>query len=218
MTPSNRTATVSPQPMTELDAVNLMLMSAGETPLASLLDDTRNADAIQARQTLLSVSREVQLEGWYFNTEYGVKLLPSAPTPGEIVVPYNAVRLDIEPSSPLHYSTLDIVQRGNRLYDLANHTYLFEEGVTATIVYFLPFEELPDAARFYIAVKSARRFRMNVTAGDDNASMISSTDEARARAALMREHTNGIDMVLISPNRNTFLGRSSVGRVLSRRL
>lgn len=202
--------------MTEHDAVNLMLTAAGETPIASL-DDNRNADAIQARQTLTAVSREVQLEGWHFNTEYGVMLSPS-PANGEIVVPANAVRVDIEPEHTSAYLHHDIVQRGRRLYDMARHSYVFTEGIPVTLTYFLPFDELPDTARSYIAVKAARRFRMNVTGGDDGASSLSKTDEALARALLVREHLNGSDLSFISPHRNTFIGRTSIGRVLRRRL
>ena len=215
MTPIDWTASVSVGPMTEHDAVNLMLTAAGETPLASL-DDNRNADAIQARQTLKEVSREVQLEGWHFNTERDVMLLPS-PT-GEISVPANAIRVDVEPHNVAAYTSSDIIQRGRRLYDLRGHTYIFTEGVPVIVTYFLPFEELPDSARFYIAVKAARRFRMNITGGDDGASSVSQADEARARATLIREHLNGADLSFISPHRNTAIGRSSIGRVLGRRL
>lgn len=215
MTPIDWTASVSVGPMTEHDAVNLMLTAAGETPLASL-DDNRNADAIQARQTLKEVSREVQLEGWHFNTERDVMLLPS-PT-GEISVPANAIRVDVEPHNVAAYTGSDIIQRGRRLYDLRGHTYIFTEGVPVIVTYFLPFEELPDSARFYIAVKAARRFRMNITGGDDGASSVSQADEARARATLIREHLNGADLSFISPHRNTAIGRSSIGRVLGRRL
>lgn len=215
MTPIDWTASVSVGPMTEHDAVNLMLTAAGETPLASL-DDNRNADAIQARQTLKEVSREVQLEGWHFNTEQDVTLLPS-PT-GEIAVPANAIRVDVEPNNVAPYSNSDIIQRGRRLYDLRGHTYVFTEGVPVIVTYFLPFEELPDAARYYIAVKAARRFRMNITGGDDGASSISREDEARARATLIREHLNGVDLSFISPRRNTVIGMASIGRILGRRL
>lgn len=203
-------------PMTEHDAVNLMLTAAGETPLASLLDDTRNADAIQARQTLREVSREVQLEGWHFNTERDVTLLPSPE--GEIAVPANAIRVDVEPHNVAAYSNTDIIQRGNRLYDLRGHTYTFTEGIPVVVTYFLPFDQLPDSARYYIATKAARRFRMNVTGGDDGASSVSQADEARARATLVREHLGGVDLSFISPHRNTVIGRTSIGRVLGRRL
>ena len=215
MTPIDWTASVSVGPMTEHDAVNLMLTAAGETPLASL-DDNRNADAIQARQTLKEVSREVQLEGWHFNTERDVTLLPSPD--GEISVPANAIRVDVEPNNVAAYSNSDIIQRGRRLYDLKGHTYVFTEGVPVIVTYFLPFEALPDAARYYIAVKAARRFRMNITGGDDGASSVSRKDEARARATLIREHLNGADLSFISPHRNTVIGRTSIGRILGRRL
>ncbi len=209
---------LNPTPMTELDAVNLMLVSAGETPL-STLENSLNADAIQARQTLISVSREVQLEGWHFNTECDYPLMPEHPTPGIIRVPNNAIRADIEPYNSRDYTSKDITIRNGCIYDLKNHTFLFEEGINVTLTLLLAFEnELPEAARSYIAIKAARRFRMHVTGGEDGAYSISREDEARARAALAREDIAGLDLNFIDPNRNSLIGRASIGRILRRRI
>lgn len=205
-------------PMTELEAVNMMLATAGETPL-STLENQLNADALQVRQTLTSVSRGVQLEGWHFNTERNYPLLPTPPTPGIIRVPNNAIRVDIEPFQGTTYSMYDVVLRDGCLYDMKNHTFLFDEGINATLTLFLAFEDLPDTVKEYVAIKAARRFRMQVTGGEDGAYDISREDEARARASLMREDTNGLDRNFIDGvNRNSFIGHTSIGRVLRRRL
>lgn len=210
-------ASVTVSPMTELDAVNIMLASAGNTPL-STLENTLNADAVQARHTLFWSSRDVQLEGWHFNTEHNVTLLPIPPTPGIIRAPNNAIRVDIDINQVGAYSSTDVILRKGNVYDMKNHTFLFNEGITTTITYLLPFEELPDAARAYIATKAARRFRMHVTGGEDGAYSISKEDEARARASLVREDLLGQDLNFISPNRNSYIGHTSIGRVLRRRL
>ena len=61
--------------LTELDAVNEMLAAIGVAPVASL-DSTTSRDAILAKSALKTVAREVLLERWRFNSEYGVQLLP----------------------------------------------------------------------------------------------------------------------------------------------
>lgn len=204
--------------MNELDAVNMALLNAGESPV-STLDGTPNVNAIQSRQVLWDSSRDVQLEGWHFNTEYNFKLETTRPRPGIIPVPENALRVDVSPyyEQPRDYITTDIIMRGDRLYDLKNHTDRFSHDVYVTIVYYLPFEQLPEAARYYVAIKAARRLRQSITGGDDGMGSISQLDENRARASLMREDTQGVDMGFLTPKRNTWLGHD-INRVFRRRL
>lgn len=210
--------TVSVHAMTELDAVNMMLSNAGESPVDTL-ENSINADAIQSRQVLLDASRDVQLEGWHFNTEHGVRLEVSEPTPGRIPVPVNALRVDLSPHTGRvgDYVKYDIIQRGEYLYDLTHHTDKFERPLFATIVYLLPFEQLPEAARYYIAVKASRRFRQMIDGGDDGMGSLSQQDELRARNTLMREDSKGLDAGFLSPRNNTLIGHD-LGRVLRRRL
>ena len=209
LTPSSSSVTVSP--LTELSAVNGMLSASGHTPLNSL-EDARNADSFQARRALADASREVQLEGWYFNTSRDVTLTPDLQ--GRIKLPHNVIRLDIAPNSR-DYGQYDVVQHGSEAYDLKNRTYIFSSPIVVTLVLFFPFELLPDAARAYIAARATRRFRHDVTGGDDSPTLRES--EARARATLMREHNTQSDRGFLSWRKDTYLGHSSVGRVLSGR-
>lgn len=201
----------------ELDAINMMLSNAGESPV-STLENPKNINAIQSRQVLYDSSRDVQLEGWLFNTEYNVKLEPDANTK-QIWLPKNTLRADITPynCNGLSYVAHDIVQRGNKLYDMNAHTDKFNHDVFVNIVYLLSYEELPEAARYYISVKAARRFRQMITGGDDGMGAISQQDEMRARTTLMREDLNGADRGYLSPRRNTLIGLTPA-RALRRRL
>ena len=52
---------------TELDAVNQILSAVGQAPVTTL--DLQNPEVYTTLQTLRNVSREVQSEGWNFNTE-----------------------------------------------------------------------------------------------------------------------------------------------------
>ena len=55
----------------ELDSVNSILMSVGESPVNTL--NTQSPEVAIAQKTLQQVTREVLAEGWVFNTENEVK-------------------------------------------------------------------------------------------------------------------------------------------------
>lgn len=145
-------------PMTELEAVNEILAAIGESPIASF--DESFADATIARQTLTTVSRQIQLNGWTFNTELSVTLSPDVD--GFIHLPTNTLK--VTPS----YTETKYIHRGTRLYDRDARTYVFTEDVdVAELVLALPFEELPEAARAFITVRAGRRFFDRVGATQD---------------------------------------------------
>ncbi len=108
--------------ITELSAVNAMLAVIGEAPLSTLDGNALHADAVGARQALHNTSRSVQAEGWYFNTEQNYPFTPDRD--GFITLPPNVVSVDIEPLNAR--GNVDVIVRGDRLYDLENHTFAFD--------------------------------------------------------------------------------------------
>ena len=60
----------------ELPAVNEILASVGQAPVTTL--DQTNPDVAIAYDTLINTSREVQSEGWLFNTEEYYPMTPDA--------------------------------------------------------------------------------------------------------------------------------------------
>jgi len=70
-------------PTTELEAVNVMLSSAGEAPLpvGTDLSVATASDVVVALNILRNSTREVQSMGWKFNTEFGYQLVPSTANP-----------------------------------------------------------------------------------------------------------------------------------------
>ena len=60
-----------PKTESELTAVNRILASVGQAPVTSL--ETTNPDVAIAFDTLTQVSKEVQAEGWSFNTDINIK-------------------------------------------------------------------------------------------------------------------------------------------------
>jgi len=147
--------------MTETQAVNLMLMSAGLTPVNSL-DIAGIVDVEKAKDILLNTSREIQKNGWHFNTERNYKLLTDPNK--HISLPTNCLQIDSIRDS----AGIDVTIRGTQLRKVervdGEDPTEFDEPVHVDMVVFLPFEELPEAARWYVAVKAARRFAVSATA------------------------------------------------------
>lgn len=139
-------------PMTLLDAVNQLLGSIGEQPVASLEDPGLSVDVSLAKNLVTQVSREVQLVGWDFNTDREYPMVPDIS--GNIAFPSSALKVDSEPSEGM-----EIVQRGTRLYDRVKRSFVFDRTIKCEVVWFFAFEEIPQAARHYITVRAARMFQ-----------------------------------------------------------
>ena len=134
-----------PSSMTELEAVNVLLTTIGEAPV-NTLSGNQVTDVTIAKQVLNEVSREVQSQGWHFNTEPKVKL--SRNLSNEIDVPADTARIDS--------NEYNVVIRESKLFDLDERKFTFENSIEADIVYYRDFEVLPDTAKKYITTRAAR--------------------------------------------------------------
>jgi len=162
---------------TELEAINIMLAAIGEAPINSLTD-TLPVDARTAQNTLTEVNKEVQSEGWSFNTEIDVTLTRDGSN--QINLPINILRVDAN----IHqHPTIDPIQRGLKLYDRQNNKYEFDEDLICTVVYYRDFNEITEQARRYINIKAARIF-VDRLIGDQGLRTYTQEDETRARAIL----------------------------------
>lgn len=164
------------EPMSELEAVNLMLETVGESPVSSLVT-TGDLHISMAVQFLYDASREVQTVGWHFNYEEEYPLALNLDY--NLVFPSNTLSLDVSDVDNQH----DVVMRGNRLYDRKNHTYTFNKSLRVDIVFFLPWSDLPQPARQYIAILAARRFQRRVQ-GDEATEKYTAVEETMAKAQL----------------------------------
>ena len=140
-------------PTSELDAVNQMLVSIGEAPVNVLNSGLQEAEIAQT--TLTNVSRDVQSQGWYFNTELRYTL--NRDTNNEINLPNNCVKID-RTQVYRDYDT-DVVERNRKLYDRVKNSYVFDENLVVNMTVLLEFNELPEVARRYITLKAARMFQ-----------------------------------------------------------
>ena len=149
-------------PQTELDAVNQMLMSIGQAPLNTLAV-TGIKDAQFAQLVLHNSLREVLTKGWFFNTDEEYELLPDVD--GKIAIP--ATALSVDPSLVNHSKFRGLVERyeviaevaTRRFYDREDHTFVIGETVLVDITWLFPYEQIPQAARAYIAHYAGRVFQ-----------------------------------------------------------
>lgn len=187
---------------TELEAVNIMLGTIGESPVNSLASAESTVDVATARQILRETLMAVLARGWQFNTELSWSLSPN--TSGELQIPGNCLQIDSTGVS----KWVDVVQRGGRLYDRVNHTYVFGGPLVVDMIILLEFTEIPQAARQYIAVRASRVFQARML-GSELLGGFTAHDEREALAALKKLDSNNADY-------NYLTGSYSVNRILNR--
>lgn len=169
-------------PTTELEAVNEMLTTIGETPVETL-DNLGFTDAAIARDVLRAVSREVQTVGWFFNTDEAYVFQPDLD--GNVALPANLLKVRAGGDEERV-----LIQRGGKLYDRTNATFTFAADTPPTcfVVWFLDYETLPETARRLIAIRAARIFQTKVL-GSDQLHVFTEDHEREARSALNVEES-----------------------------
>ena len=180
---------------TELSAVNSILGSIGQSPVTSLgLPESGTGDTINFQNPeiafiyniLTEVNKDVQNEGWHFNTEYHVTTTLDAA--GEISVPGDALRYDF--FSEGIDKTFDVVNRNGKLYDLVDHSSTFDSGTYyLDIVSLYSFTDLPNAFQRYITYRAASRAAAQLVSNPQLVQLLQ-TQEAQARATCIEYECN----------------------------
>ena len=186
MTSSYPTYAVS----TELDAVNQILSSVGQAPVTTL--DQQNPEVSIALNTLREANKQVQAEGWTFNTEHHYEMTGDANT-FEITYPTNALQIDTTRSQ--HFDDYDPVRRGGKLYDRHKHTFLWknEDGTAKTIqvdvIWYFNFTEVPIAVQNYITARACVMSALKMV-GDKELMQLLQQQEINTRAAALEYETS----------------------------
>lgn len=168
-------------PMTELEAVNEMLMSIGQAPVNTLAV-TGIKDVSIARARLSSMTRRVLSRGFNFNTDDDYQLTPDSE--GIILVPEGALK--IEGAGPSDDFTTRRHSKGLALYNKADKTFVFKAAVSLKIVWAFAFEDCPETARCYIATAAGRRFQSKAI-GSQVLDRFEEEDEMKAWLLLERD-------------------------------
>jgi len=188
---------------TELEAVNTILSTIGEAPL-STLTGSLPVDGTTAKNILNEISREVQSAGWHFNTQYKVDLTRD----GNNKIPVGTDVVRVQLNDKYDKSSYDVVQRGTYLFNLAKNSETFDQDFTDnTLIYLLEFEKLPEQARRYITIRSARVFH-DRTLGANTLHKFSSEDEARSLSVMKQaEMATGDNTIFDSDLQNYIVNR-----------
>lgn len=188
-------------PMTELDAVNMMLLSIGQSPVNSL-NVPGIKDVSFALLMLHNTSRQVQSKGWWFNRDLHYHL--NVGVDGTVTLPLNALQVTAAEESQ------QFVERNGKLYDRVNQTDLFPAGTVAVDVnWFFEFESIPQIARDYIAMRAGRIFQAQIV-GSQILYQFTKEMEIEAMAAMSQQD-------LRSKRPNSLTAPTRVNRIIHRR-
>ena len=182
---------------TELDAVNSILMSVGETPVNTLT--VQSPEVAIAQKTLRQVCREIQAEGWSYNTENEYPI--DTDSNNQVVVPNNVLQIDLNIYQ--HGKDYDVVRRSDngvmKIYDKKNHTFTFENMAKLyfDIVWMIDFEDLPQIFKDYITAR-ATRIASNRMVNNPQSAKLLEADEAFARAAALEYDSKQADHNIFS--------------------
>ena len=142
----------------ELPAINQILSSIGQAPVTTL--DQTNPDVAIAYNALLEVNKEVQAEGWAFNTEYEIPITTNNDKQYEVA----STILQIDLSST-YKGDIDVIRKRDvsdskvKLYDRYNHTFAIGTVANDTwdvdIIWHFDFIDAPIPIQNYIIAKAA---------------------------------------------------------------
>jgi hypothetical protein len=186
---------------TELDAVNTMLSGIGQYPVSSLSLPTTN-DVTVATTILSEISREVQIRGWHWNSEYNYPLAPDED--GHIIVPDDFVRVDFP-----YWQSPDIALRGRYLYDKGNHTNVFSGTLYVDVVRLLDFNDLPETCKRFITTKATRVFQARVL-GSETLTKEALKTETDAWSILLQQELDDGDYNMIGDSTSIRAQRRSL--------
>jgi len=175
----------------KLEAVNSMLGVIGESPINTLGGTSVPVSVVTAESLLDEVTREIQSDGWHFNTEHDYDVVRDAVT-NKFVLPSNTLKIDTEAGK---YTDIDVVQRGASLYDRKNHTDVFTEDLKVIITFQLDFTEMPEQFRYYVLVRASRKFA-NRFLGSQEIEAFTLRDEIEAKARAIASDSENADRTI----------------------
>ena len=169
---------------TELDAVNQILSSVGQAPVTTL--DLQNPEVSIVLNTLREINKQVQSEGWIFNTERDYVMQPDSSTQ-EILYPYNVLQMDA--NVEYHKNQYDLVRRNGKLYDRLNHTFQFTSDIHVDLTWYFDFTDVPPPVQTYIVARAARMCATKLI-GDQEINKLLAEQEVYTRAAAIEYECN----------------------------
>jgi hypothetical protein len=173
---------------TELEAVNTMLQTIGESSVTTLAG-TLPYEVAVAQTILKEVAREICMDSFVFNTEEDRVLTADGSGNYSATTPQDYVQIRNQSTGE------DYVIRSGKVYSMKDKTDTFTAADTITItgVYLLDFLDLPEAAKRYCLIRAARTYADRMV-GSRDIRAFSERDELEAKAKLT-DYEFGIDKV-----------------------
>lgn len=134
--------------MDKIEAVNAVIAVAGDAPVAAL--DGSYEQAVIAERIIDRLSRDTQSTSWWFNEVNGLEILKT--TLGEINLPANTI------SAEARGDNGNVVQRGLRMFDRENNTFIFTKNVFINLIELIAWDETPQTFRAYIVAKAKEEY------------------------------------------------------------
>lgn len=189
--------------MDKLEAVNICLSSMGEPTVSSI--NGAAVDAQMASDLIDETSTSVQSIGWHWNRQK-ITLTPNADNKF-IDVPESYLRVDAVDKS------IDVVLRGNRLFNVTNRSFEFDSPVEVEYIVRLNFTALPYPAAYYITMRAARLLQQRLL-GNDMLYRFNVQDEQQAWAILIQDELEISDLNMLRDSWSTqsILQRGWFGR------
>ena len=185
---------------TELSAVNAILGSIGQAPVASLGTASGsnspamfdNPEIAFIYNILKETTQDVQNEGWIFNREHHIKLTGKN-VDDKFVIDSDVIRIDRDDEWD---RTRDLVRRKDsdgvwKLYDRVDHTFEFpdDDYFFVNVVRLYEFADIPNVYQRYIIYRASTRAAVQLVANSELQKMLA-TYEMQARAACVEYECN----------------------------
>ena len=153
-----------------------------------------------AQKTLQQVVREVQAEGWVFNTEYEVEFTPD--NNDQVALSDSILQIDINRYK--HNDNYDVIKKtgtvvgttnpGTFLYDRYTRSNIFadEDTIYADVVWMYAFEDMPQPFKDYCTARATRIAHTRMV-NDGQMAPIFQQDEVVARSLALEYDTKQAD-------------------------
>ena len=176
--------------ITELEVVNDVLSTTGDSPVQSLDDGYQPVFII--KKMINNISRDMQSMNYWFNTEYGVTLDVNTES-NTIVLPFNLLKFEPEDAR--------YINRGLTVYDRLARTTTITAPIVADISVMLEFNQLPQEARKFIQAKCKQQYN-NEFLGDNSIKRDLAIDLQEAKINLDRTHIENENVNILDSSRS----------------
>ena len=197
--------------LSELEAINLMLVAAGEQPVTALVGEGLGTDTTTARFLLGVVTKEVQERGLdenVYETIIPINIADNTVTlPSNTIDVYIRDQLDHTDAAGELRGTVNAIVRDGKLFNASAQTFDFSEysaevasrgGFRVCLKVYLDFENLNSTTKRAITEEASRRYQLSTQGDQQLDSMMSQ------RAMLSRANSRANDFN--NKGRNLFDG------------